>query len=120
MRYGFLGNLYWTDPKLKVIEVCRLDGSNRYVVLPRGIDSPHSLALDPPHGYLFWTDIGKHPRISRAGLDASNSLVIANLTSGTINDITLDYVVSKHNVVYQYSILVKKNYFDKFTKVLLM
>lgn len=108
--------MYWTDPKLKVIEVCRLNGSNRYVVLPRGIDSPHSLALDPPQGYLFWTDIGKHPRISRAGLDASNSIVIVNLTSGTINDITLDYVVSRLFLIKHSNTRVLCIYEYKFTK----
>lgn len=91
----FPENLYWSDPKLNVIEVCRLNGSSRYVVIPNGIESPHSLALDPLYGYLFWSEIGKQPRISRAGLDGSNRMILVNITSGTVNDIALDHTVSK-------------------------
>ncbi|XP_054274081.1 low-density lipoprotein receptor-related protein 1-like [Macrosteles quadrilineatus] len=83
-------NLYWTDPKLNVIEVSRADGSSRFVVVPGGLDTPHSLALDPARGLLFWSDIGKTPRISRAGLDGSNVMTVLTLSSGSINDIALD------------------------------
>lgn len=78
---------------MNVIEVSRLDGSSRFVVVPSGIDMPHSLALDPAHGLLFWTDIGKQPRISRAALDGSNVMTVITLTSGSITDIALDYEV---------------------------
>lgn len=85
------GNLYWTDPKLNVIEVSRHNGSSRFVVVPNGIDMPHSLALDPARGLLFWTDVGKLPSISRAGLDGSNVMTV--ITVNSLNDIALDLEV---------------------------
>lgn len=44
-------NLYWADMGLKRLEVSRLDGSSRRVLLWRGLDDPRSLALDPSHRY---------------------------------------------------------------------
>lgn len=89
-------NIYWTDPKLNVIEVSRLNGSNRFVVISDGINKPGGIALDPVVGKLFWAVNGKSPRIESSGLDGSNRIVLVNTTSGpinTINDITLDLEV---------------------------
>ncbi|KAK6630731.1 hypothetical protein RUM44_002900 [Polyplax serrata] len=87
-------NIYWTDPKLNVIEVSRLNGSNRYVIVSDGISKPGGIAVDPVVGKLFWAVNGKEPRIECSALDGSNRMVLVNDTSGsinTINDITLDY-----------------------------
>ena len=43
-------NIYWTDMKKKRIEVARLDGSSRKVLVWRNLDSPHAIAVDPPSG----------------------------------------------------------------------
>jgi hypothetical protein len=88
------GNLYWTDPKLNVIEVSRLDGRFRYVVISGGVDSPHSLALDPPKGLLFWSDSGKKFAINRANLDGSGRFTILGDSLGNVHDIALDTDVS--------------------------
>ncbi|XP_034243195.1 prolow-density lipoprotein receptor-related protein 1 isoform X1 [Thrips palmi] len=85
------GNLYWTDPKVHVIEMSRLDGSFRYVVVTGGLDKPTSVVVDPVQGLLFWSDAGKQPRIERAALDGSNRKVLVNMGIAAINDITLDF-----------------------------
>lgn len=90
-------NIYWTDPKLNVIEVSRLNGSNRFVVVSDGISKPGGIAVDAVVGKLFWVFNGKSPRIECSALDGSNRMVLVNESSGfigTINDITLDLVVS--------------------------
>ncbi|KAL1115244.1 hypothetical protein AAG570_007275, partial [Ranatra chinensis] len=86
-------NLYWTDLKMKVIETCRTNGSFRYVVIPTGLDSPYSVAVDPPKGLLFWSDTGKQPSISRSALDGTSRAVVTDTVAGGVNDIALDYEV---------------------------
>lgn len=44
------GNLYWCDSGTKRIEVSRLDGTMRKVLLWNGINYPKNLLLDPKRG----------------------------------------------------------------------
>jgi hypothetical protein len=87
------GNIYWTDPKFNVIEMARLNGSCRYVVVTGNMEKPTAIAVDPPHGFLFWSDAGKEPRLERARLDGSQRFVLVNDTGNSISDIALDYEV---------------------------
>lgn len=80
------GNMYWSDPKRNVIEVSRLNGSSRYVVIAHDVQKPTGLSLDPVAGYLFWAGGG---RIERARLDGSGRTVLFN-RSLSITDIALD------------------------------
>ena len=43
-------NIYWADMDKNRIEMARLDGSSRKVLIWRNLDSPRALALDPPSG----------------------------------------------------------------------
>lgn len=43
-------NLYWTDMGSNRIEVSRLNGTSRRVLLWQNMDDPRSLALDPTEG----------------------------------------------------------------------
>jgi len=43
-------NLYWTDDTLRRIEVSRLDGQSRRVILWNVVEQPVSIALDPLNG----------------------------------------------------------------------
>lgn len=40
-------NLYWTDYALQTIEVSKLDGSHRTVLISENVTMPRGLALDP-------------------------------------------------------------------------
>lgn len=43
-------NLYWTDTGRKVLEVAKLDGSSRKILIKDGLDEPRSVALYPKRG----------------------------------------------------------------------
>ena len=43
-------NLYWTDTGMDRIEVSRLNGSSRRVLISDGLDEPRAIALDPEAG----------------------------------------------------------------------
>lgn len=78
-------NIYWADEKRNIIEVARLNGSSRYVVL-QNIEKPKSIAVDPIAGYLFYaTD----KRICRTLLDGSQPFILANQTE-VITNFVLD------------------------------
>lgn len=40
-------NLYWTDYVLETIEVSKLDGSHRTVLVSENVTNPRGLVLDP-------------------------------------------------------------------------
>lgn len=84
-------NLYWADMGLKRLEVSRLDGSSRRVLLWRGLDDPRSLALDPSHRWMYWSDWGKVSRIERAALDGSQRTRLITKI-GRANSLTIDHV----------------------------
>uniref|UniRef100_A0A3P8UDB5 Low density lipoprotein receptor-related protein 6 n=1 Tax=Amphiprion percula TaxID=161767 RepID=A0A3P8UDB5_AMPPE len=77
MAVDWLGkNLYWADTGTNRIEVAKLDGQHRQVLVWKDLDSPRALALDPRR--LYWTDLdttliessnmlGKRTRTRRAG-----------------------------------------------------
>lgn len=43
-------NLYWTDTGTDRIEVSRLNGTSRRVLISDKLDEPRSIALDPQRG----------------------------------------------------------------------
>lgn len=45
------GNLYWTDHGFNLIEISRLNGAYRSVVISEGLDQPRAIAVHPQKGY---------------------------------------------------------------------
>ncbi|XP_074659791.1 low-density lipoprotein receptor-related protein 6-like [Tubulanus polymorphus] len=94
----WIGNkLYWTDSETNRIEVSNFDGSYRKVLYWQNLDQPRAIALDPRHGYIYWTDWGEVPKIERAAMDGDNThrAVIVNENIHWPNGLTLDYAESR-------------------------
>lgn len=75
-------NLYWIESTYDVIEIARLNGSHRYVIVSTNISKPTSLTCDPLNGYLFWSNVNESDaQIFRSKLDGSEQRLIFNETS---------------------------------------
>ena len=46
------------------------------LLTPGGVDNPRAIAVFPPGGLVFWSDLGDRARIERADLDGENRLAI--------------------------------------------
>lgn len=44
------GNLFWTDTGTDRIEVARLDGSSRRVIISDDLDEPRAIIVEPVNG----------------------------------------------------------------------
>lgn len=88
-------NLYWTNSGNKIIEVARLDGSNRKTLISTDVDDPRSIVLYPRKGYLYWTDWGVKPKIEKTFLDGSGRTVIINKDIHFPIGLTIDYELKR-------------------------
>ncbi|MGH0122305.1 UNVERIFIED_CONTAM: hypothetical protein FKN15_033322, partial [Acipenser sinensis] len=82
--------LYWTDSETNRIEVANLNGTSRKVLFWQALDQPRAIALDPAHGYMYWTDWGEEPRIERAGMDGTTRKIIVDSDIYWPNGLTID------------------------------
>ncbi|XP_059895450.1 LOW QUALITY PROTEIN: low-density lipoprotein receptor-related protein 2a [Gadus macrocephalus] len=86
-------NLYWTDYVLETVEVSKLDGTHRAVLVSQNITNPRGLVLDPRESahLMFWTDWGRNPTIERASMDGKLRLSIVSTKLYWPNGLTIDY-----------------------------
>ena len=59
----------WTgisSPPKGIISVSKNDGRYKREIVGGQLDNPTSIALDPEHGLMFWTDAGDKPKIESA------------------------------------------------------
>lgn len=78
-------NFQIADEKRNIIEVARLNGSSRYVVVTN-VEKPSLVAVDPINGLLFYAG---DKRIGRTSLDGSQLFILANQTA-PITSLVLD------------------------------
>ena len=83
-------NLYWTDTGTDRIEVAKLDGSSRKVLISRFLDEPRDITLDPIHGWMYWSDWGEKAKIEKSWMDGSHRSVLINKDIVWPNGIALD------------------------------
>ncbi|XP_013405316.1 low-density lipoprotein receptor-related protein 4-like [Lingula anatina] len=74
--------LYYTDTGRNVIGVMSMDGRYSKILINESLDEPRSIALDPMHGHMYWTDWGERPKLERANMDGSSRLSIINFDIG--------------------------------------
>lgn len=84
-------NIYWAHLGKKVIEVSRLNGTSRKVIVNENLDEPRSIAVFPRKGFLFWSDWGDTPKIERAFLDGSGRKAIVSTDLGFPNGLAIDF-----------------------------
>lgn len=88
-------HIYYSDTKRCAIDVTNFDGSMTKELIKDDIEIPRALALDPVHGFMYWTDWGSNPRIERAGMDGSHRQIIINNNIKWANGLTLDLVLNR-------------------------
>ncbi|KAJ6647666.1 Prolow-density lipoprotein receptor-related protein 1, partial [Pseudolycoriella hygida] len=84
-------NLYWCDKGLDTIEVSRLDGKFRKILIKENLQEPRAIALNPFDKYIYWTDWGDRPHIGKAGMDGSNQTIIVEDDLGWPNALTISF-----------------------------
>lgn len=91
-------NLYWTNTGMDRIEVSRLDGSSRRVIVNDNLLEPRAIALAPQLGWMFWSDWSeKMPKVERASMDGTERVVLVSNDIVWPNGIALDV---KEQMVY--------------------
>jgi low density lipoprotein-related protein 2 len=93
LAYDWVGkNLYWLDSRLNSIEVSKINGTHRMILVNANISQPRGLTLDPSPSakFLFWTDWGENPRIERVDMDGANRKVVINTKIYWPNGLALD------------------------------
>ena len=78
-------------PARDVIEVCRLNGSSRKIIINSDLDEPRAIVVHPVNGLIFWSDWGKSPKIEKSFLDGSNRQVLIANDIGWPNGLAIDY-----------------------------
>uniref|UniRef100_A0A6G1SPS9 Low-density lipoprotein receptor-related protein 1 n=1 Tax=Aceria tosichella TaxID=561515 RepID=A0A6G1SPS9_9ACAR len=86
------GNIYRLDPYYDVIEISRLNGTNRHVIVSGEIDKANGVVVNPLKGYIVWSDVGTVPKIERAHLDGSGRRVIVNTKVAHIDELAIDFL----------------------------
>ncbi|XP_065196274.1 low-density lipoprotein receptor-related protein 4-like [Sycon ciliatum] len=92
-------HIYWTDTGGNMIEVARLDGTGRKVIINTDLDEPRDITLYPSRGLMFWSDWGNDPRIERSNMAGLNRTVIVRDTEsmelGWPNGLTIDFQLDR-------------------------
>lgn len=73
------------------MEVAKLDGSARKIIIRDGLSDPRSMILYPKFGFIFWCDWGKQPRIERCLMDGSKRKMIIDSNIGYPTGVTIDF-----------------------------
>lgn len=84
-------NLYWCDKGLDTIEVSKLDGRYRRVLINKNLREPRGIALDPFRRYIYWSDWSEIPYIGKAGMDGSKQKIIIQDNLGWPNALTISF-----------------------------
>jgi len=73
--------------------MAKSDGRYRRSIITSNLEKPTSIAVDPEHGLMFWTDAGNNPKIETAWMDGTRRRVIVSTNIGSPEAITVDYAM---------------------------
>ncbi|XP_078324342.1 low-density lipoprotein receptor-related protein 1-like isoform X2 [Crassostrea virginica] len=88
-------HIYWTDAQTHKIQMATYDGKKTRTVVNTGLDQPHSIAVHPELGKIYWTDRGNPAKIESANLDGSSRKVLVENNIIWPNGIAIDYPNSR-------------------------
>ncbi|XP_066291050.1 low-density lipoprotein receptor-related protein 5-like [Branchiostoma lanceolatum] len=88
-------NMYWSDAGQRLIEVSKLDGSDRKALITTGLQEPRAIVVQPSIGLMFWTDWGKQASIERAAMDGTDRRVIVSTDLVWPNGLAIDLANSR-------------------------
>lgn len=88
-------HIYYLDLNRSAICVANFNGSMTKQLIEDNIVNPEALALDPIHGFMYWTEWGSIPRIERAGMDGRHRQIIISTNIKWPNGLTLDFVLNR-------------------------
>ncbi|GFS04390.1 low-density lipoprotein receptor-related protein, partial [Elysia marginata] len=84
------GNWYFSDMSREFIFMCAPQGHYCQPVITQAIKKPHSIALDPTRGYLFYSNWSPQAHIGRSSLDGSGLKQLAQVKVIHPTALTLD------------------------------
>ncbi|KAL5019464.1 hypothetical protein ScPMuIL_002356 [Solemya velum] len=87
------GNVYWADTHFHwiMVQSYKTNDTSMYRILMNGLQEPVGLAVDPTKGYIFWSNVGDNPTISRATLAGNDITDLAHAGITRPTGLTLDY-----------------------------
>uniref|UniRef100_A0A8C6TD52 Nidogen 1b n=1 Tax=Neogobius melanostomus TaxID=47308 RepID=A0A8C6TD52_9GOBI len=84
--------MFWTDSVLDVVEVSKLDGTQRRVLFDTELVNPRAIVTDPAYGRIFWTDWNRDgPKIEMSNMDGSERTVLVRDDLALPNGLSYDH-----------------------------
>ena len=95
-------NVYWLEQDTQTLKgqvvAAKNDGRYRRSVVPRGIDTPTSLVVNPVVGEMYWSQAGSSPRIESAWMDGTKRKVLRVERLVHPTGLTIDFAMD--NAIY--------------------
>lgn len=88
-------NVYLTDSGRKHVAVCHISGYHCTILIKTGVDQPRAIALHHAKGLLFYSDWGRVPQITKAGMDGSAVTPIISTDIKWPNGVTVDITMDR-------------------------
>ncbi|XP_033629378.1 low-density lipoprotein receptor-related protein 1-like isoform X2 [Asterias rubens] len=87
--------IYWVDATRNTINVAQENGRNQLTLVGTQLRQPHAIVAHPSNSWIFWTEIGRRPLISRIDMDGVNRMVIVSNDLQYPTGLAIDYVHDK-------------------------
>ena len=84
--------LYWSDVATNIIEVSRIDGSYRKVIISAGLNHPSSIEISAEEGFLFYVSNNMNKtRVERSFLTGEGRKILTEVPgASSISSLSLD------------------------------
>ena len=89
--WGAATRMYWLEWERETLERANVDGSNHYILITGGLETPRNVCLDVQAGKIYFCT---NVRIERANLDGSERELLISL-SDSVQHMALDLVGRK-------------------------